>query len=110
MKTKRKFKGTRNPLFLHINNLINRKDYFCVVLLLCSYHHVVHENLLKLLLFRFYSSFCDYLNSSRGLDDVVVNYDSVLNEIKSQCHVCPSIFYCIEYLFKKYSVMKGGVL
>lgn len=110
MKTKRKIKGTRNPLFLHINNLINRKEFFSVVLLFCSYHHVMNEKLLTLLLFRFYSSVLSYLKSLEDYDDSEVTFDSVMSEIHSLCHVAPSMYNCIEYLFNKYGVMKGGVL
>ena len=116
MKTKRKIKGTRNPLFLHINNLINRREFFSVVLLFCSYHHVMDEKLLKRLLFRFFSRYLEFLNTIHCADDFDErenNFYDVLSHIKHTCVKVPSMYHCLEYLFERYCDscdLKGGVL
>lgn len=113
MKTKRRnVKGFRNPLYLHINNLINRREFFCVIILFCSYHYVMDDKLLKHLLFRFYGSYLEYLNTIHCADEFherESNFDDVLHHIKTMCKKIPSLFNCIEFLFLRYCDMKGGV-
>ena len=113
MKTIRKIKGIRNPLYLHIKNLINRRDYFSVILLLCSYHHVMDDKLLKHLLLCFHGSYLEFLNTIHCADDFdkrETNFDDVLHHIKITCALFPAMYHCIVYLYERYCDLKGGVI